>query len=203
MTVQTKQVSVFPEFSVHSTLKSSVSALALASAGALGGCAATGADVTPSLRADGDAHDVRSAMYNTLYDQRGLTEVKGRGHDPTIVAMHATTSLGAQADEVAWCSSAVNWAAESAGTDGTDSPAARSWLNWENSRDVALDEALPGDVIVFWRGSRAGWQGHVGLYAGPGDTPDTVRVLGGNQDDSVSIASYSKARILGVRRAIH
>jgi hypothetical protein len=52
-------------------------------------------------------------------------------------------------------------------------------------------------VIVFWRGSKAGTSGHVGLYAG--EDAEAYHVLGGNQSDAITIARLDKARVLGFR----
>jgi cell wall-associated NlpC family hydrolase len=55
-----------------------------------------------------------------------------------------------------------------------------------------------GDVLVFWRGKKNGFAGHVGIYVGEDDTH--FHVLGGNQKDSVSIARIEKSRLLQARR---
>jgi hypothetical protein len=54
-------------------------------------------------------------------------------------------------------------------------------------------------VVVFWRGAREGWQGHVGFYVGRG--AGQVLVLGGNQSNAVTVASFTESRLLGYRRA--
>ncbi|MBT7510493.1 MAG: hypothetical protein HN650_08785 [Rhodospirillaceae bacterium] len=55
----------------------------------------------------------------------------------------------------------------------------------------------PGAILVFWRGSRDGWKGHVGFYAG--EEADAYHVLGGNQGNSVSIARMRRDRLLEAR----
>jgi hypothetical protein len=72
--------------------------------------------------------------------------------------------------------------------------AARSWLAWGRK----LDKPTVGCVVVFWRGKRDGWQGHVGFYAGRAKNGD-ILVLGGNQSDAVSIRPYPMERLLGYR----
>ena len=177
-------------------LKSSVSALAL---GAAQGCAQTAPILGLSLN---DAHDIRKGMYGALIEQEGLTEIGGSKHNSLIIQMHGTTSLSASDDETAWCSSAVNWAAKKAGTKGTNSAAARSWLDWEQGRSIPLEEAQRGDVVIFWRGSPSSWMGHVALYHGSAANSNDILVLGGNQDDELNISAYPKSRLLGVRRAV-
>ena len=55
-----------------------------------------------------------------------------------------------------------------------------------------------GDIAVFWRGSKEGQEGHVGLYIS--ETPNFVYVLGGNQLDQVNISKISKAKLLDYRQ---
>lgn len=119
----------------------------------------------------------------------------GKDH-PRIRLYHSTTSTGAEPDEVAWCSSFVNFCTEQAGLRGTDSKVARSWLKWGSA--VPRDDWREGDVIVFKRGNSS-WQGHVGfLVDWRGARP---AVLGGNQSNQVSIDSrYPFSAVLGVRR---
>lgn len=54
-----------------------------------------------------------------------------------------------------------------------------------------------GAVLVFWRGSRKGWKGHVGLYVGEDKTH--YHVLGGNQSNGVTVSRIAKSRLLGAR----
>lgn len=95
----------------------------------------------------------------------------------------------------AWCAAFVNATLEQSGQTGTNSLAARSFLDWGQ----AVDQPQPGDIAVFSRGDPNGWQGHVGFFQGY--NPDgTINVLGGNQGDAVSIAAYSPDQLLGFRR---
>jgi len=117
--------------------------------------------------------------------------------NPRIVLYHSTTSDGAQPDEVAWCSSFVNYCVEQSGKVGTDSKAARSWLHWGES--VPRGQWREGDIIVFERGSEP-WMGHVGfLKSIQGPRP---MVLGGNQGDRLCYDDpYPFSAVLDVRRA--
>lgn len=95
----------------------------------------------------------------------------------------------------AWCAAFVNASLGAAGQQGTGALNARSFLDWGQ----AVDQPQRGDVAVFSRGDPNGWQGHVGFFEGYG--PDgRVRVLGGNQGDSVSVASFDPSSLLGFRR---
>lgn len=131
---------------------------------------------------------------------RGVAEYPGPADNPRIRLYHSTTSGGAAPDEVSWCSSFVNFCVEQAGMIGTDSKAARSWHNNGWGHAVPSSEWQEGDIIVFWRGEKQGWMGHVGfLVDWQGSAPE---VLGGNQGNRVSIQMpYSFSHILSVRRA--
>ena len=96
----------------------------------------------------------------------------------------------------AWCADFVNATLNQAGMQGTGSGMARSFLNWGQ----AVDQPQRGDIAVFTRGDPNGPFGHVGFFEGY--NPDgSIRVLGGNQGDAVSIANYSADQLLGFRRA--
>ena len=69
---------------------------------------------------------------------------------------------------------------------------ARNWLAFGRETDPRK-----GAVLVFWRGSRSGWQGHVGFYHAEDAT--AYHVLGGNQSNAVTITRISKTRLLGAR----
>lgn len=56
-----------------------------------------------------------------------------------------------------------------------------------------------GAVVVFWRGRRNGWSGHVGFAVGRDPARGRIRVRGGNQSNSVNDAWLSSSRLLGYR----
>ena len=129
----------------------------------------------------------------------GLKELPGVNANPIIAGMFAKSGHGeVKSDEISWCAAFVGACLFDAGIKGTNSLAARSYLKWGQAVD--LKDAQPGDVVVFWRGSPDSWQGHVAFFES--QTDKMIRVLGGNQNNSVSLAFYPKARLLGVRRAV-
>jgi uncharacterized protein (TIGR02594 family) len=121
-----------------------------------------------------------------------VAEVPGYMDNPKIVAYHATTAVGESHDEVSWCSSFVNAMVTRAGSVGTNSKAARSWLAWG-----ASCEPFYGSVCVLWRVDPNGWQGHVGILVG--DDVAYVYLLGGNQSNRVRVSRYPKSQVLGYR----
>lgn len=127
----------------------------------------------------------------------GVREIPGPDSNPRIIEYWR--GVGTFDDETAWCSAFANWVCREAGLEGTGKPNARSWVNW--GVPVELVGIKPGDVVVFWRGSPGGWQGHVGFFAGYNGAGNLL-VLGGNQGDCVSIKPYPVSRLLAVRRAV-
>ena len=96
----------------------------------------------------------------------------------------------------AWCAAYVNATLAQSGMKGTGSNLARSFETW----GVGVDQPQRGDLAVFWRESPDSGKGHVGFFDGY-NADGTIRVLGGNQGDSVSYSSYSPDQLLGFRRA--
>jgi uncharacterized protein (TIGR02594 family) len=123
----------------------------------------------------------------------GIKEVMGSGDNPRIIEYLRSTNLSGPAssnDETPWCSAFVNWCVEKAGYAGTDSAWARSWLNWGRETDTPVR----GCIVVFERGTGSG---HVAFFVSK--TRTQIKVLGGNQSDSVMIADYPASRLLGYR----
>lgn len=118
-----------------------------------------------------------------------VCQIPGPEANKRIIEYHSFTTLKATSDEVAWCSSFVNWCMHKAGLPGTNSAAARSWLQYGRK----LDAPKEGCIAVYWRVSPSSWQGHVGFWVGEN------RILGGNQSNCVTIATYPRARLLGWR----
>lgn len=118
-------------------------------------------------------------------------------------------------DETAWCGAFATHIVRLAGLRLPQVPArARSWLTV--GTPIQLDEAKVGwDIVVLQRGD--GLQpgpevldaaGHVGFFAGfevvasAPLAPRAVRLLGGNQGNSVSVRPQPIARVLGARRLL-
>ena len=94
-------------------------------------------------------------------------------------------------DAVPWCADFVGSVLLRAGTKGTGSLLARSYLDW--------GQKIPLSDVVILSG-KASWQGHVGFFKGQG--AQKLNLLGGNQNDQVNVKSYPVSKLLGVRRAI-
>jgi len=130
--------------------------------------------------------------------QLGQKEIEGPEDNDTIVGYAKESGFDwVNDDETAWCSIFVNWVAMKAGLKRSELANARSWLNVGLNVD---DSPEPGDVVIFWRGSEDGWQGHVGFYFGFSQDGTRVYCLGGNQGNQVSLSAYPIGKVLGYRR---
>jgi uncharacterized protein (TIGR02594 family) len=133
------------------------------------------------------------AWLDEAWRHLGLAETPGSKSAPRIVALYRDAGhAGVKSDAIAWCAAFVGACLARAGSKPSGSLLARSYIDW----GVALDEPRPGAIAIFSRGTTA-WQGHVGFVIGAVD--DNVIVLGGNQDDAVSVAAYPKSRLLSLR----
>jgi uncharacterized protein (TIGR02594 family) len=134
----------------------------------------------------------------------GTAEVSGHASNPQVLAMLQLDSDWPQVDEIAWCSAFANYIAWLLDLPRSKSLAARSWLRV--GEYVPLELARAGfDVVILKRGG--GGQpgpdvidapGHVAFFVGL--EGEMVHVLGGNQGDQVSVASFHASAVLGVRR---
>lgn len=142
-------------------------------------------------------------VFNKALEYHGLSEVKGKDiSNPTILKwmQWALNWYRGDDSELAWCGIFMGIVFREAGYEHLIPKhfyRARSWMTVGQSID--LKDAEQGDIVVYWRGVRDdGTSGHVHLYFT--QTENTVRGLGGNQGDMVSIAAYSKSKILSVIR---
>jgi uncharacterized protein (TIGR02594 family) len=135
--------------------------------------------------------------YELARAEIGTKEVPGSAHNQAVVDYFAEVGHSwVQDDETAWCAAFVGAMLKRAGMPQTGKLNARSYLDW--GQPVDPDQAKPGDVVVFWRGDKNGWQGHVGFFVRRDG--GQIIVLGGNQSNRVSEAGYAASRLLGVRR---
>lgn len=134
----------------------------------------------------------------------GLKEAKGPTSNAHVLAMLQLDAGWPVDDETPWCSAFVNYVAWLLRLPRSKNLSARSWLTVGGV--VPPNKPERGfDVVILQRGTgdQPGPEvlnapGHVAFFSAY--EGDRVWLLGGNQGDSVSLASYPLARILGVRR---
>jgi len=122
----------------------------------------------------------------------GQKEIAGVEDNPRIREYHAATSMGEKSDEVAWCSSFVNWVLMKADIKRTHSAAAASWAGWGSETEprrgavvVIYNEAMKNSNLT-----RSG--NHVGFLVE--DLGWGWKVLGGNQSNMVRESCFSKKK---------
>lgn len=125
----------------------------------------------------------------------GLKEYPGAKSNERVEELFRKAGFPGLTDDVPWCAGFVGAVLADVGLVPSGSLMARSYTTW--GRKVPVQDALPGDVVVFPRGAPPA--GHVAFFLG--FEGDRVRVRGGNQGDKVSDTTYPASTILAVRRA--
>lgn len=157
--------------------------------------------LSPMLTLSITAYDLASRFV-------GARETEGPGSNPLILAMLKLDQTWPAGDDVPWCSAFLNAICWLLNLPRSKKLNARSWLRVGET--ITLEDARVGfDVVILKRGDgpQPGADvtmapGHVGFFAGRDEARGLVRVLSGNQGNSVSIASFPAARVLGVRRLL-
>jgi uncharacterized protein (TIGR02594 family) len=126
---------------------------------------------------------------------RGVREIPGPESSPEIMAWAAAQSPRVRSvykgDDVPWCGLFVAHCIGKAGfVLPINSLSALAWADWGEP----LGRPMHGAVAVFKRPGG----GHVGFVVGE-STKGDLRILGGNQDDQVSIAWFPRDRLVAVR----
>jgi len=101
-----------------------------------------------------------------------------------------------------WCAAFINGLLRQLNKPGSESVSdypltARSFMDF----GIEVKDPKIGDIVVFPRGNQ-GWQGHVGIYVG-NKTINGIEyysILGGNQNDKVSVELYRANKALSIRR---
>ncbi len=136
-------------------------------------------------------------LLKIAFSELGTEEIVGDQHNPEVLKYAKDTKIaGVTTDEVAWCSTFVNWVAWKAGLQMSGKANARSWLTVGTK--VAVPE--PGDVVVYWRESPQSWKGHVGFFLGFSIDKKRIYTLGGNQGNRVSVSAYRVDNVLSYQR---
>jgi uncharacterized protein (TIGR02594 family) len=121
----------------------------------------------------------------------------GRHPDDPVWLVEAQKYIGTKPVPIvrrAWCANFVRGCLEFSGIPAPCSKKSRAYLDW----GLELPFPKRGCIVVFWRKRPEGTLGHVGFFLGYSKTGN-LRILGGNQNDTVCVASYPKNRVLGYR----
>ena len=164
---------------------------------------ALGQDILKTV-SDNVVLNLTAPWYDIAKAELGVRENgKVNKHNKRIIEYHSTTTLGAKTDEIPWCSSFVNWIITQSLYKGTNNALAKSWLNW----GVKVTTPIQGDIVIIKKkvkstdkntGSSTGY--HVAFF--DSKTTTHIRLLGGNQRDSVKYSTFNLSRyeVKGFRR---
>ena len=131
---------------------------------------------------------VSARLYREAYKYYGLHENKDKK------ALEELT--GYDCVKVAWCGAFMNAIYKKCNINAhTHDLWARS--HGKLGREVSIDDAVMGNIVVLWRIDKDGPYGHVGFYQSHNNK--YVALLGGNQSDKVSVKYYDINRILTIR----
>lgn len=112
----------------------------------------------------------------------GLHELPGPETNPAIADLwHDAHLSGIKDDSVPWCAGFVDACLENAGIKSARSDSAQAYRLW----GTPLATPIYGCVVVF----HGPGVSHVGFFVGKGTNGDYA-ILGGNQDNKVSIAMF-------------
>lgn len=133
------------------------------------------------------------AWLAAAWAELGVREIPGDGNAPEILRYFRDAGDDTvQTETTPWCAAFAGAMLKRAGVSNTGSLLARSYLDW----GMPLDDARLGAIAVFSRGDDP-TAGHIGFVLGEAD--GKLYLLGGNQSDAVTVASFDKARLLGLR----
>ena len=125
------------------------------------------------------------------HEEVGQAERPGKDHNKRILEYGKKLGLSwYDKDETPWCALFVGWVLETAGIKSTRSAAARSYEKWGER----LKQPVPGCIAVLNRPGGASWMGHVGFFLE--ERGERICLLGGNQNDKVSLAWFNKDRVV-------
>lgn len=149
----------------------------------------------PQLRDDTPIHIGKNEPALTAMNYYGYNEYTHR--------TELKTYLGVDPVQTQWCAAFVNSVLEESGIPSNkdhDYPlTARAYLDW--GMRIEPTDIQAGDIVVFPRGN-VSWQGHVGFYLRTIERngKDYYLILGGNQNNKVSVEFYPANKAIGIRR---
>ncbi|MGL4396608.1 MAG: TIGR02594 family protein [Hyphomicrobium sp.] len=132
------------------------------------------------------------------WHEQGVREIEGpRSNDRVRGYFREVGRADVTSDEVAWCAAFAGAMLEEGGIDiDAIAPANRLLANSYLKIGTPISAPRMGALCVLARGKDPA-QGHVGFVVGW--TDDTIKLLGGNQNDQVSVETFRRDRIRGLR----
>jgi len=141
-------------------------------------------------------------MNYILENYYGVSEVEGSQSNAKILKIIKWAMNWVKDDsKAAWCAIFLSWVINEVNL----------W-NWKTEMEpiklarrfdqvgIEVDKPIMGDIVIFWRGKKNGWKGHVGIFIR--QEGDLIYTLGGNQNNQINIRGYSANRVIEYRRLI-
>ena len=130
---------------------------------------------------------------------QGLHARTNREEIKTYLKAGTTNHVPVDPVKTPWCAAFANAVLRRTGYEGTDSLMARSFLSY----GLKTKDPQEGDIVVLKRG-KGNVTGHVGFFNGYEWEGNQlyVKVLGGNQNKSVTVAYFPVNYVLDYRRPV-
>lgn len=126
---------------------------------------------------------------------KGLREGAGASDNPVILGWAKKLGIWFPHDSIAWCGLMQAHVIRMTLPDEAIPNNPLGARNW--SQFGVPCAPMVGAIMVFWRGSKKSGLGHVGQYLS--ETANAFKILGGNQQDSVSETWIAKERFVDAR----
>lgn len=123
----------------------------------------------------------------------GVKETPGKASNPVVEEMFALAGFKGLKDDVPWCAAFVAAMLKKAGLPNEVEPKMRLWAASYARCGVAVKSPVWGAIGVKTRNGG----GHVGFVVAA--NADRVWLLGGNQGDKVSVASFPRKDFIAYR----
>lgn len=125
------------------------------------------------------------------------SEIAGMQDNPKILSY--AKEIGAEwvsNDETPWCAIFMQWCFKKAGLPFSYNANAKYFLNY----GAHTDTPELGDIAILWRNNPLASTGHVGFVIKENES--TVWLLGGNQNNKVTILPFNKKQVLEYRKTL-
>jgi len=130
-------------------------------------------------------------------EEYGNKGIPGSNSNTEILKYYKNTGFDwVQDDDIAWCTAFISWCLMKAKKPYIKSLLARDYLKYGKK----TQEPKLGDIAVLWRITRNSIYGHVGFFIRK--DKNTVYLLGGNQNNSVTITPYPATQVLEYRKIV-
>lgn len=121
----------------------------------------------------------------------GKEEIKDRTILQAFMAKH---KIYIDPATTPWCAAFINACERAAGNPGNGMLNARSFITYGHD---TTGNPSQGDIAVLKRGNSP-WQGHVAYFDSFVDK-NTIKLLGGNQNDKVCFSNYPLSKVICFR----